>query len=965
MHSIVVFGDVRTHQFFYAPSDGSQAKREPPRQYGGAKLLAKAIQDAIRSLPAGGTPLPPATATQVSPQADERDLKGPQVFSFLESQESDPNRREHLGFEYYDWLLTKGKLPEAKKCFDTSDPDRDSYRLTLWQKRPLDAAGFHDKSEERFPRLDTELQERLFNASLLFDPPENDAYPWCPDIVVFDDLSDSLRDIPIRKAGTFPTRVEVVPRSKRENRKSLFAAGLETLVNRLLFAGEQIRRSPQQLPLEPVIICCVGGRLPTFGADRNQWSLWDCLANHRVLAERTVVILDADELRDEERLAISSGLSWERTAQDTVAELWNSPRARKLFTFSQIIVRFGVTGALHVRRLSDATWNYELFFDPEYHDRSWTEPDSPKVLGYAAIFAATLIQQLTQICNTRREKPILHDLAEAVAGAVPQAIIRCQRFLHRGYDLPKFEEREGTISLLPKSVFNDDEGTIDLSSEEKNPWISSVIVPLQRNRSWSILRQVAQARTGPIARNIVEFGVRKALNQHVPGSHELIRRWVPLMSEILTGYLEEVDYDFSRIDFKEHVLGWTFYQILKDSVQLPRDHDLLQDEEFERILDSAARTLQPNYERFQESLEALLNDPAQNRPRDFDNRYQALLLKLNQENTKSLLSELRLPSPVEPRFDFVSAPLAFFGRERDYVLVDRREVESVRAVQKLIKAHLDNIGKLRDPEKHRPLSIAVFGPPGSGKSTAVKKIIEGFKGHPARPEVMKDPFNLAQFTDSADLHDAFDEILKYIARQQVPIAFFDEFDSRFQGEEWGWLKFFLSPMEDGVYRGKPVNTAIFVFAGGTSSTYSQFSLENRPSTDVQVQAFARAKGPDFVSRLRGYLNVVGVNPADSEDELYLIRRAIVFRSILQQLQRLGPDKKADIDADMLRASLFVPQYKNNARSIRTLLEISARFPDKRISTSTLPLVHQLNMLTDGQAFLDLLADVSANPRGNA
>ena len=116
----------------------------------------------------------------------------------------------------------------------------------------------------------------------------------------------------------------------------------------------------------------------------------------------------------------------------------------------------------------------------------------------------------------------------------------------------------------------------------------------------------------------------------------------------------------------------------------------------------------------------------------------------------------------------------------------------------------------------------------------------------------------------------------------------------------------------------------------------------------------QGKGPDFVSRLRGHLNVVGVNPADTDDELYLVRRAILIRSILAGLQDLKENAAADIDLRMVHALLHVPEYRHGARAARMLLEQCES--EGRVSVSAVPPIHQLNMLVDGKAFQDLLTN---------
>jgi hypothetical protein len=60
-------------------------------------------------------------------------------------------------------------------------------------------------------------------------------------------------------------------------------------------------------------------------------------------------------------------------------------------------------------------------------------------------------------------------------------------------------------------------------------------------------------------------------------------------------------------------------------------------------------------------------------------------------------------------------PCARFGK---LFTVDRKEIESLRSIRSMIREYIE-----RDKGK-RPLSIAVFGPPGSGKSFGIEEIIK-------------------------------------------------------------------------------------------------------------------------------------------------------------------------------------------------------------------------------------------------
>ena len=196
-----------------------------------------------------------------------------------------------------------------------------------------------------------------------------------------------------------------------------------------------------------------------------------------------------------------------------------------------------------------------------------------------------------------------------------------------------------------------------------------------------------------------------------------------------------------------------------------------------------------------------------------------------------------------------SVPKARYGK---YITVDREEIERINALRGLIDSYRDN------PNDRRPLSVGVFGPPGAGKSFAIKQLAaELFKE-------MKEPieFNLSQFHSVEDLHRAFHQVRDASVRGYMPLVFWDEFDSIRDGERYGWLKYFLSPMQDAEFRAggvtHPFGKAIFIFAGGTCHDFESFSgLTSNTATE---ESFRISKGPDFISRLRGYVNIKGPNP---------------------------------------------------------------------------------------------------------
>jgi hypothetical protein len=96
-----------------------------------------------------------------------------------------------------------------------------------------------------------------------------------------------------------------------------------------------------------------------------------------------------------------------------------------------------------------------------------------------------------------------------------------------------------------------------------------------------------------------------------------------------------------------------------------------------------------------------------------------------------------------------------------------------------------------------------------------------------------------------------------------------------------------------------------------------------------------AKGPDFKSRLAGFLDVLGPNPRqvysdetagagldpwvdDPTDLDYPVRRAILLRCMLELIKEKENDLLA-IDHGLLTALLETSHYQNGARSMEKLV----------------------------------------------
>jgi hypothetical protein len=298
-------------------------------------------------------------------------------------------------------------------------------------------------------------------------------------------------------------------------------------------------------------------------------------------------------------------------------------------------------------------------------------------------------------------------------------------------------------------------------------------------------------------------------------------------------------------------------------------------------------------------------------------------------------------------------PIGRFGK---LLTVDRHEIEGLRSIRNLIREYSTQTR----PE--RPVSIAVFGPPGSGKSFGVKEVARG-----ALPgKIATLTFNLSQFDKPDELLDALHQVRDVSLGGMLPLVFWDEFDTALAGQPLGWLRHFLAPMQDGSFQEgqvvHPIGPAVFVFAGGTSARIQDFAAQ----TGLE---FRRAKGPDFLSRLKGYVNVLGPNPqgGPEADPYYLLRRAVLLRVLLMGAapQMFETDLDTSIlriDPGVLRAFLLTRVYRHGARSMESVVAMSSLSGKSWFERSCLPAEPQLELHVNAHDFLDLVhrLDVEGN-----
>jgi hypothetical protein len=220
----------------------------------------------------------------------------------------------------------------------------------------------------------------------------------------------------------------------------------------------------------------------------------------------------------------------------------------------------------------------------------------------------------------------------------------------------------------------------------------------------------------------------------------------------------------------------------------------------------------------------------------------------------------------------IGCPILHIG---NFESISRAEIESYSSIKNLIRKYKET------QFQGKPLSIAVFGPPGSGKSFGVKEITKSILGNDT-------PFleyNLSQYGDAqiSSLFEAFHDIQDQTMNNKLPLVFFDEFDCL----DLAWLKCFLMPMQDGEFlehgRKRPLGKCIFVFAGGLLPSYDKFVEKTFEKLVHDSTNINSKKLPDFLSRIKGYVDITSVNPIytssypnakEQKDNLYIIKRAI-------------------------------------------------------------------------------------------
>jgi hypothetical protein len=236
---------------------------------------------------------------------------------------------------------------------------------------------------------------------------------------------------------------------------------------------------------------------------------------------------------------------------------------------------------------------------------------------------------------------------------------------------------------------------------------------------------------------------------------------------------------------------------------------------------------------------------------------------------------------------------------------------------------------------------------------------------------------MSQWTDLRNLtrqfHKIQDETIqaRTEAKKRIPIVFFDEFDAPYKEQPLGWLKYFLMPLQDGIYMDDNdvfhFGKSIFVFAGSIAESHEKFveKCQELTRNSGKSNHLSGAKVSDFLSRLRGYINVRDISYKKHEDRnekslfnnrAAKIRRAVILRDMLRKYlpQIVAPESvMVDVHGAIVAAFSNVPEFKHGVRSMEAIIQM-ARVPQKARSfqPSALPSEQQLELHVDGRKFMN-------------
>ncbi|KAI1075542.1 hypothetical protein F5B20DRAFT_378838 [Whalleya microplaca] len=282
------------------------------------------------------------------------------------------------------------------------------------------------------------------------------------------------------------------------------------------------------------------------------------------------------------------------------------------------------------------------------------------------------------------------------------------------------------------------------------------------------------------------------------------------------------------------------------------------------------------------------------------------------------------------------------ARFNDLIVLDRSEIESFRTIFHTVREYLSG-------QQTRPLNIGVFGSRGSGKSFVSVQVVKAAAASCNRA-IRLLRFNLSQLSNTEALSTAFNAARECALSGVLALVYINGFDTELQGAQLGWLTHLLLPMHVGqvLDHGEMhhIGPAILLLGSNNTASIEEFQELNREETDEipRVQ--------EFLSRLDGYINVLGIDKVDEGDGMFPVRRAVVLRALLEEREpKLQGASGISIDESVLSGLLMVPRFRHGIRSLRTIISTSKVTGKSHFEKGALPNIAQLHLHLDFDEFL--------------
>lgn len=237
--------------------------------------------------------------------------------------------------------------------------------------------------------------------------------------------------------------------------------------------------------------------LPESGAKQPAWvvlkmsrpvaqgDLWHALVER--FADRLVCVITADALRHE-AVAISRGLSWERTVEEMRDGLLHNPALAGLDRCRHLVVTFAADGALWLDRSRAGQPRATLCFDAGGAEGEWKSRADGTVMGQSAPFVASVVHALSRHLEpaTGEEPDPEFNLAPAIeAGLAAARDLFDLGHGPVGEELPRGypSARLAQVILDPRAAF----------ARAAVPWPAASDAPAASGQPWSIVEESQRA----------------------------------------------------------------------------------------------------------------------------------------------------------------------------------------------------------------------------------------------------------------------------------------------------------------------------------------------------------------------------------------------------------------------------------------------------------------------------------------